>query len=157
MSVTRNVVVARYVRLAMAVAAVGFLAACGSDSNGSTGPSDVTGAYNLSTVNSSSLPYTVPDVDGDEVVQSGQVVLNNDDTYTVTGSGTFNDSDSELVSDHGTYTHSGSHITFTSGVFLTTYTATVTSTSMTVTVPGAVFQSSDTSFSLVFTKSSTPG
>jgi hypothetical protein len=157
MSVIRNAAVARYARVAMAVAAVAFLGACGSDNNGSTGPSDVTGAYNLSTVNSSALPYTVPDVDGSEVIQAGQVVLNTDNTYTVQGTGTFNESDSELVNDHGSYTRSGSHITFSSAVFSQSYTATVTSTSMTVTVPGAVFQSSDTSFSLVFNKSSTPG
>jgi hypothetical protein len=159
MSVTRNAAI-RYARLAMSVAAVAFLAACGSDNNGTTGPSDVTGAYNLSSVNSTSLPYTVPDVndDGDEVVQAGQVVLNSDMTYTVQGTGTFNGSDSQLVSDHGTYTHSGSHVTFTSDVIEGgSYTATVTSTTLTATVPGLVLDSSDTSFTLLFTKSTTPG
>ena len=88
-------------------------------------------------MNSSSLPYTVPDVDGDEVIQAGQVVLNSDMTYTVQGTGTFNGSDSQLVSDHGTYTHSGSHVTFTSEVIEgASYTATVTSTTLTATVPG---------------------
>jgi hypothetical protein len=157
MSVTRSAAVLRYAHLAIGIAAVAFLAACGSDDNGSTGPSDVTGAYNLSTVNSSNLPYTVPNVDGDEIIQEGQVVLSNDNTYTVQGSGTFDGSDSQLVSDHGTYTHSGTHVTFTSEVFSSSYTATVTSTTLTATVPGAIFESTDTSITLLFTKSSTPG
>lgn len=158
MSLTRYATVVRCARLAMAISAVGFLAACGSDNNGSTGPTDVTGSYNLSSVNSSSLPYTVPDVDGTEIVQAGQVVLNSDNTYTVQGTGTFNGSDSQLVSDHGTYTHSGSHVTFTSEVIEGgTYTATVTSTTLTATVPGQALDSSDTSFSLLFNKSTTPG
>lgn len=158
MSVTSNVAIVRYTRLAMAIAAVAFLAACGSDNNGTTGPSDVTGAYNLSTVNSSALPYTVPDVDGTEVIQEGQVVLNNDLTYTVQGTGEFNESDATIVSDHGTYTHSGSHVTFTSEVFEGgIYTATVTSTTLTATIPGGIFASTDESFSLLFTKSTTPG
>jgi hypothetical protein len=141
---------------ALALAAVvATLAACGSDNNNSTGPTDVSGTYSLSTIDGSSLPFTVPDnPDHTIVVQSGTITLGSDHSYTVTGTGTSDGGDSQQVlADAGTYSLSGSTVTFTSTSHSgTIYTATATSTTLTVAAPGGFAGSTDTSFALVLSK-----
>ncbi len=54
-----------------------------------TGPTDVVGTYSLATIDGSSLPYTVPNnPDHTIVIQSGTVMLNSDNSYTIGGTGT---------------------------------------------------------------------
>lgn len=146
---------ARFARAARAAIAIALLAACGSD--GSTGPrnANVAGAYDLTTVNGASLPYTVPNTTGKVVVEHATITLNTDSTYTVLATGTSNGSESTIAADAGHYVVTGSQVTFTSTIITSAqYTASATSTALTATIPGAFIGSSDISFSLVFTKTS---
>lgn len=141
--------------LALALgAALATLAACGSDTTNGTGPMDVSGSYNLATVDGSSLPYTVPGTGDNVIVVSGAAAtLNANNTYTVSGSVTENGSDSQLLSDAGTYSVSGSTVVFVSGTFSgASYSGAATSSTITATVPGLIVGSSQTTFSLRFDK-----
>ena len=144
---------ARAARIAVAVAAVALLGACGSDSTGPRNAS-VTGTYALSTVDGASLPFTVPNTgDNTEVVQSAAIMLNNDSTYSAVASGTENGEPTSIITDAGSYSVSGSQVTFTSTVIQGGhYTGSVSGTTLTVTIIGAFVGSTNTSFSLVFTK-----
>ena len=140
---------------ALALAAVVVtLAACGSDKK-ITGPTDVVGTYSLATIDGSPLPYTVPNNPTNTIViQSGLVMLNSDNSYTIGGTGTSDGGDPQaVIADAGTYAFSGSTVTFTStahpGLI---YTATATTTTLTETVPGAFAGSTNTSFTLVLNK-----
>jgi hypothetical protein len=149
-----NISSARFARAAVAAAAVALLAACGSDS---TGPSNanVVGTYNLTTVNGATLPYTVPNTTGTEIVEQATATLSPDSTYSVHANGTVNGSSSSIAADVGHYTVSGSQVTFTSTIISSAqYTASATSSTLTATIPGAFVGSSDISFTLVFTKAS---
>lgn len=141
--------------LALALgAALATLAACGSDATNGTGPMDVSGSYNLATVDGSSLPYTVPGTGDNVIVVSGAAAtLNADNSYTVSGSVTENGSDSQLLTDAGTYSVSGSSVTFVSSTFGgASYSGVATSSTITATVPGLIVGSSHTTFSLRFDK-----
>jgi hypothetical protein len=144
---------ARAVRVAIAAAAIALLGACGSDS---TGPhnANVAGGYGLRTVDGASLPFTVPNTgDNTVIVQSASITLSSDSTYTAVASGTENGEPTSIITDAGSYSVSGSQVTFTSTVIQGGhYTGNVTSTSLTVTIIGAFVGSTNTSFSLVFTK-----
>jgi len=151
---SRSRVVRPVATLAFA-ALVSTLAACGSDNNGTTGPTDVSGTYSLATVNGNSLPFTVPhNPSHTVVVQSATVTLGSDHSYTIGGTGTSDGGDPEqVIADAGTYTLSGSTVTFTSSSHSgLIYTATATSSMLTETVPGAFAGSTDTSFVLVLNK-----
>jgi hypothetical protein len=148
-------------RIVRPVAALAFaalvstLAACGSDNNGTTGPSDVSGTYSLATINGDPLPFTVPNnPDHTIIIQSATVTLGSDNSYSIGGTGTSDGGDPEqVVADAGTYTLSGSTVTFTSSTHsLLVYTATATSTTLTESVPGAFAGSTNTSFVLVLNK-----
>ena len=141
--------------LAFAVV-VATLAACSSSKSTVTGPTSVVGSYSLATVNGNSLPFTVPNNPSHTiVVQSATVTLNSDHSYTLSGTGTSDGGDpQQVVADAGTYAFSGSTVTFTSTAHPTVYAATVTTTTLTESVPGAIAGSTDTSFLLVFDKTS---
>lgn len=93
--------------------------ACGSDS--STGPAEtsIAGTYALKTVNSTPLPYTMPDDgsgSGTIVILADSYTLAADGTYTgvtrvrLTSGGTSNDTD---VPNSGKYVRSGNSVTLT--------------------------------------------
>lgn len=144
---------ARAARIAIAAATVALLGACGSDS---TGPrnTNVAGTYALSTVDGSNLPFTVPNTgDNTEIVQSATITLSSDSTYSAVASGTENGEPTSIITDTGNYSVSGSQVTFTSTVIQGgNYTGSVSGTTLTVTIIGAFVGSTNTSFSLVFTK-----
>ncbi len=149
----------RIIRFAAAlvfVALTAALAACGSAKKTTTGPTDVTGTYSLATVDGNTLPYTVPNVpDHTIIVQSGTIILNSDHSYTVGGTGTSDGGEpQQVIADAGTYSLSGSNLTFTSSAHPpAVYTATATSTTLTVIAPGGFAGSSNTSFTLFLNKS----
>jgi ABC-type oligopeptide transport system substrate-binding subunit len=155
MHMKRRFASARAAKVVIAAAAVAMLAACGSDS---TGPrnTNVAGTYDLSTVDGSSLPYTVPNTgDNTEIVQNATITLNADSTYSAIANGTENGESSVVIADEGHYSVSGSQVTFTSTVIEGgNYTGNVSGSTLTVTIVGAFVGSSDASFSLVFTKTS---
>jgi hypothetical protein len=144
---------ARATRFAIAVATVAMLAACGSDS---TGPRNTNGSgtYALTTVDGSSLPFTIPNTgDNTEIVNNATVTLNSDSSYTAVANGTENGADATIITDAGHYSVSGSQVTFTSSVIQGgNYTGSVSGSTLTVTIIGAFVGSSNTSFSLAFTK-----
>jgi hypothetical protein len=138
-------------------AVVATVAACGSDSNNGTGPTDVSGTYSLTTINGNALPFTIPNTgEHTTVITSATGTLGTDGTYTIVGVGTEDGGDpTTVVGDEGTYTVSGSTVVFTSSAFGgASYSAAATSSTLTATVPGAFAGSSNTSFTLVFEKAS---
>lgn len=141
----------RFLRSAAALLVVACLAACGSDS---TAPRDVGGSYTLSTIDGSALPFTVPNSPPHAIISSAFVVLAADKTYTYQASGSLDGVGSgDVADDHGTYTVSGSTVTFTSIKYNgSRYTANASSTQLTPTVPGAIVNSDNLSFTLVFDK-----
>jgi len=144
---------ARALRFAIAAATVAMLAACGSDSTGPRNP-NVSGTYTLTTVDGSSLPFTIPHTgDNIEIVDNATVALNSDSTYTAVANGTENCDSTTIITDTGHYSVSGSQVTFTSSVIQGgNYTGSVSGSTLTVTIIGAFVGSSNTSFSLAFTK-----
>jgi hypothetical protein len=146
---------ARALRVAIAAAAVAMLAACGSDS---TGPrtTNVSGTYTLTSVDGSSLPFTIPNTgDNIEIVDNATVTLNSDSSYTAVANGTENGDSTTIITDAGHYSVSGSQVTFTSSVIQGgTYTGSVSGSTLTVSIIGAFVGSTNTSFSLAFTKTS---
>jgi len=159
MQSNRKVSVVRFATIAITAAAIALVAACGSDSTGPHSAS-VTGTYNLTAVNGSTLPYTVPHTgDAVEIVQNGAITLSADSTYEASATGTLNGSGSTLVTDAGTYSVSGTQVTLTSiAIPGAHYTASIagsgTSQTLTATIAGAFVGSSDLSFQLTFAKSS---
>ena len=145
--------IARPLLAVAACAAIATLAACGSDTTNGTGPMDVSGTYQLTTVNGSTLPFTIPNTPGHTIViTSATATLGTDHSYAISGTGTADGGDpEEVVADHGTYAVSGSTVTFTSSDFGgASYSAAATSSSLSATVPGAFAGSTDASFALVF-------
>ena len=154
MHMTMKILSARATRIAIAAAAVALLGACGSDS---TGPrnTNVSGTYALTTVDGSSLPFTIPNTgDNTVIVENATVTLNADSSYTAVASGTENGDPATIITDAGHYSVSGSQVTFTSSVIQGgNYTGTVSGSTLTVSIIGAFVGSTNTSFSLAFTKS----
>jgi hypothetical protein len=144
---------ARVAKVALAAAAIAMFGACGSDS---TGPSNknVEGTYSLTTVDGSSLPFTIPNTgDNTEIVQSATLTLTGDSTYTASASGTENGDPTNIITDAGHYSVSGSQVTFTSALIEGgNYTGTASGTTITVSIIGAFVGSTNGSFSLLFTK-----
>jgi len=147
----------RFLRGAIAAAAVVLLAACGSDS---TGPknANVAGTYTRSTVNGASLPYTVPNTGAAvEIVQAATITLTGDSAYTVNATGTVNGSAGTLLTDAGHYSVAGSQVTFTSTAipgahYTAVASGTGASTVLTTSIAGAIVNSTDLSFTLVLNK-----
>jgi hypothetical protein len=143
---------ARAARVAVAAAAIALLGACGSDSTGPTN-ANVAGTYTLTTVEGSSLPYTIPNTAEEEIVQNATITLTGDSTYTASATGTVGGDPSNIITDAGHYSVSGSQVTFTSTIIEGgNYTGHVSGSTLTVSIIGAFVGSSNTSFSLVFTK-----
>jgi hypothetical protein len=84
------------------------------------------------------------------------MTLGADNSYTLAGTGTSDGGAStQVVADAGTYAFSGSTVTFTSTTYAgLVYSGTATSSAITETVPGAFGGSTNTSFNLVFNKTS---
>ena len=143
--------------LALALgAALATLAACGSDTTNGTGPMDVSGNYSLTTVNSSTLPYTIPHTPGHTIVISSATgTIGAGHSYSINATGTVDGGEpGQVIADAGTYTVSGSTVTFTSSIVGgASYTAAASSGTLTAVVPGAFAGSTDVSITLVFTKS----
>jgi hypothetical protein len=145
----------RFARPLLALAASGSLvlaSACGSDMP--TGPKDVPGTYVLRTVDGLAPPVSVPNPrDHAIVINSVTATLNANNTYAVAGTGTDDGSASTVITDEGTFMQSGSTLHFTSTTLGgATYSATATTDTVVVTLPGGFVDSDNTSFALVFVK-----
>ena len=133
-----------------------MLAACGSDTSGPTQDADVSGQYNLVTVDGHALPDTIPNSEHVFVIAAANVLFNDNGTYEASIAGTEDGSaEQEIAADNGTFTISGNTITLHSAVFFTSYQATVASNGeVTATVPGAFVSSSNSTIALKFAKAS---
>lgn len=108
-----------------AIAASVLLAACGSDSSGTTGPGGNTqktpdGSYSISTINSGALPAAIfSDTGGFKLeVMSGTITLTTSGTYSIVTN--FRETlpgvlDTYSDSTGGTWTLSGTTVQFTDG------------------------------------------
>jgi hypothetical protein len=105
--------------LGAALVAVTALAGCSDDDDGGTTPTNVTGTYNMTLVNGTSLPGTTEIIVGGGRVEitSGTFILRDNKTYTETintrtvaanGSATTN-----TQTENGSYAINGSSIIFT--------------------------------------------
>lgn len=99
-SKTRNRCV-RYTTYALIV----LLTACGS-----TEPSSIAGAYNLTTINGQPLPYTTPGISGGYTTHAGTLVIANGGTFTQTFVASVGGGSSSPQTSAGTYTQSGSSL-----------------------------------------------
>ena len=145
---------ARFVRPLLLASSIAILAACGSDSSGPADDADVSGQYNLVTVDGHALPDTIPNSEHVFVIAAADVLFSDNGTYEATVTGTDDGSaEEEIAADNGTFVISGNTITLHSAVFFTTYQATVASNDeVTAMVPGAFVSSSNTTISLKFAK-----
>jgi hypothetical protein len=148
---------ARFLRPLVLASTIAALAACGSDSSGPTQDADVSGQYNLVSVDGHALPDTIPTTSEHVlVVAEANVLFNDNGTYDASVTGTDDGSDEEEVAaDNGTFTISGNTITLHSTPFFTSYHAVVASDGqITATVPGAFVGSGNTTVALKFAKAS---
>lgn len=104
-------------RLVMALAAVSLLGCGGGDSTG-PGGTNVVGTWNLTTVNSSGLPFTLAEVAGSYKLEvlADQFTFNANGTWS--GTATFRETDNGTVTtttepDNGTWSQAGSNVTKT--------------------------------------------
>jgi hypothetical protein len=137
-----------------ASASLVMASACGSDTP--TGPKDVPGTYILRTIDGLAPPVSVPNPrDHAIVVNSVTATLNANNTYAVAGTGIEDGNASTVITDAGKYTQSGATLHFTSTTLGgATYSATAKTDTVVVTLPGGFVDSDNTSFALVFEKSS---
>ena len=145
---------ARLVRPLLLASMVALIAACGSDSSGPGQDADVSGQYDLVTVDGHTLPYTIPHTEHVLVVESATVQFGDNGTYESSVRGTDDDSEEEEVAaDNGTFTVSGNTVTLHSAVFFSSYQASVASNGdVTATVPGLLVGSTDATIALTFAK-----
>lgn len=145
---------ARLVRPLLFASFIAVLAACGGDSSGLANDADVSGQYNLTTVDGHALPDTTSNSDHVFVIATANVLFSDNGTYEVSVTGTDNGSaEREITADNGTFVVSGNTITLHSAVFFTTYQATVASNGdVTAIVPGAFVSSSNSTIALEFSK-----
>ncbi|HEV7704958.1 MAG TPA: hypothetical protein VGO46_11735 [Gemmatimonadaceae bacterium] len=147
---------ARFVRPFVLASMFAALAACGSDSSGPGQDADVSGQYDLVTVDGHTLPYTIPNTEHVLVVASASVLFSDNGTYEASVRGTDDDSEEEEVAaDNGTFTVAGNTVTLHSAVFFSSYQASVASNGeVTATVPGLLVGSSNATLALKFAKAS---
>ncbi|HMI56485.1 MAG TPA: hypothetical protein VK511_00415 [Gemmatimonadaceae bacterium] len=145
---------ARFVRPLMLASCIAVLAACGSDSSGPSNDADVSGQYNLETVDGHALPDTTSNSEHVLVLATANVLFSDNGTYEASVTGTDNGSaEQEIAADNGTFVIAGNTITLHSAVFFTSYQATVASNDeVTATVPGAFVSSSNATIALKFAK-----
>jgi len=145
---------ARFVHPLLLASSIALLAACGSDSSGPADDADVSGQYNLVTVDGHSLPDTIPNTEHVLVIAAANVLFSDNGTYEASVTGTDDDSEEqEIAADNGTFVVSGNTITLHSAVFFSSYQATVASNGeVTATVPGAFVSSGNATIALKFSK-----
>jgi hypothetical protein len=154
----------RIVRIALAVAVISLLLACGGDSGPSTAPPPpppppslpFVGTYSLQTIADSALPTLVPHPGlAIFVADSGHMILKSDSSYSYATKGIIRPSGAlSTAVDTGTFTESGSTITFDSkflhGIL---FTAVATDSSLAVAMQGSLLGSTDFTVPVLYKKS----
>ncbi|MDQ2765520.1 MAG: hypothetical protein M3Y30_00065 [Gemmatimonadota bacterium] len=145
---------ARFIRPLVLVTAIAVLVACGSESSGLANDADVSGQYNLVTVDGHTLSYRIPNSAHAFVIAAADVLFSDNGTYEASVTGTDDGSaEEEIAADNGTFTISGNMVTLHSAVFFTSYQATVASNGeVTAAVPGSLVSSSNSTIALTLSK-----
>lgn len=145
---------------ALAIVAM-LLAACGGDGGSPVAPGPpppppvpFAGVYALHSISDSLLPHRVPHPQfGPFYVESGDMKLNTDMSYSYSAGGITTGNVPVTATDTGTFSESGSNITFTSkflhGII---YTATASDSSLAVALQGSLLGTFDDPIPLVFLK-----
>lgn len=137
--------------LLLLVALTSFATACGSDK--ATSPTNEFGSYSLRTVNGQPLPFTLTGTAGGTVVvQAGSMNLSaatstssGKPVYLAAVSGTVSGQARQILTDNGTYTLTGTAVTFSSSLVPTVqYAGVMSGNTLTLTLPGLLFQTSGT-------------
>lgn len=110
--------------------------------------------WTLQTVRDSALPYTVLGGGHDVVITSGVAILQSDNSYSLTLTGTTDGAAGTVGADQGEWTINSSTFIFTSSTFSPIdYVAALTGTSFRATIPGIIVGLNDSSYDMVFSKS----
>ena len=138
---------ARFTRSSLvAVIALASFASCQHDLLGS-----IDHSWQLSTVNQSALPYTVPHSSPAIVITAGHAQIDGDGNYEFTFTGTSDGADGSVGSDDGTWSiHSSTFLFNSSHVGIDSYIAALGSGTFDLSLPGEVVHSTDQSIDMVF-------
>ena len=132
--------------LGAAALLVSTLASCGSDLL------QLDTQWTLQSVEGADLPFIVTGTEHDVVITSGTASLNSDNTYVTTFTGTSDGVAGTVGTDSGHWSVSHSEFIFHSTTLGTDYIAAIVGSTFHVTLPGAVVNSSDQGFDMVFAK-----
>jgi hypothetical protein len=102
----------RVVGLLVVASTITLMGACGGNC---TGPkiSNLIGTHNLTTINRSTLPYTVPHTgENVGVIRAGNLSLDADSVYLVSADGTVNGTHRAFLLDGGVYSVSATQVIF---------------------------------------------
>ena len=145
----------RSIPRAMTVAIVAtILSACASDLE-VTSPTPTQSServFELSAVDGTELPYSIPNGSPRKVLTSASLILRSDHTYTFSIRYTQGGANN-VASDGGSWEEAGSTIRFSGRSISAGYDSGATDGSLAVTVAGALLSSSNDSFSLLFNAS----
>jgi hypothetical protein len=106
--------------------------------------------WELTSVQDSALPYTVPNSAHDIVITSALADLKADNTYTITFTGTADGVAGQVGSDHGDWSVTSSTFTFTSATISASYIAALVSGTFRASVPGQLVGSTNANFEMLF-------
>jgi len=108
-------------------------------------------SWQLSTVNGSALPYTVPHSAPAIIITAGHAEIGGDGNYQFTFTGTSDGADGSVGSDNGAWSiHSSSFLFNSSDVDIDSYIAALSSGSFDVALPGQIVHSTDEAVDMVF-------
>jgi len=137
---------ARLARPFLAIAFVAALASCGGDVS-----LQIPNSWTLQTAEGAALPFTVPNAQHDIVITSATANVADNNTYTMTYTGTTDGTPGVVVTDHGSWTIGSSTFVFRSDVLSgQTYIAALVGSTFRAAVPGALFGSSTQTFEMLF-------
>lgn len=136
----------RVVRPVIAISFAAALASCGGDSS-----LQIPNSWTLQTAEGAALPFTVPNAEHDIVITSATANVADNNTYTMTYTGTTDGTPGVVATDHGSWTIGSSTFVFRSSVLNgQTYIAALTGSTFRAAVPGALFGSSTQNFEMLF-------
>jgi hypothetical protein len=137
---------ARVARPFLAIAFAAALASCGGDSS-----LQIPNSWTLQTADGAALPDTVPNAEHDIVITSATANVADNNTYTMTYTGTTDGTPGVVATDHGSWTIGSSTFVFRSSVLNgQTYIAALVGSTFRAAVPGALFGSSTQTFQMLF-------
>jgi hypothetical protein len=135
-----------------------MLAGCNSrdEIEAVTSPTPNAAIFNLSTIDGSALPYTIPYCASRTVVTSATLDVRSDHSYSLSVRGSAGGRSIEISSDEGTWEAAGTSIQFSGSDFENVPPSRLDRGEITAILGGAGLTSSSSSFTLLFTTNTTP-